>query len=112
MLSILSPWQHSTCPHSPAPTPLPALTSGREESTALDAACGPGSLTQRILDTCPRARVIALDTDPVQPAIGSAALMQYGDRLRWLDADLRDPSWPEPDRRTPGGRNGSTTALH
>ncbi|MCD9586778.1 MULTISPECIES: class I SAM-dependent methyltransferase [Streptomyces] len=35
----------------------------------LDAACGPGSLTQRILDTCSRARVIALDADPVQPAI-------------------------------------------
>ncbi|WP_432838136.1 class I SAM-dependent methyltransferase [Dactylosporangium sp. CA-092794] len=80
--------------------------------TVVDLGCGPGSLSQRILDTYPEATVIAVDADPLLLQLGRNALAGYGDRLRWVDADLRDPTW--------AGRLGvdavdaavSTTALH
>jgi SAM-dependent methyltransferase len=79
---------------------------------ALDLGCGPGSLSQRLLERFPQARVIAVDQDPVLLAMGQGALGDVGGRLRWVDANLREPSWR--------GRIGvesvdvvlSTTALH
>ena len=79
---------------------------------ALDLGCGPGSLSQRLLQRFPQARVIAVDQDPVLLAMGQGALGDMDGRLRWVDANLREPSWR--------GRIGaasvdvalSTTALH
>jgi SAM-dependent methyltransferase len=61
--------------------------------TALDLACGPGSLSRRLLGRFPEARVIAIDFDPVMLALGRGALGTDGGRLRWIDADLVTPEW-------------------
>ena len=78
----------------------------------LDLGCGPGSLSVRLLDRMPAARVVAIDTDPVLLALGRAA---YGQRdgLRFVDVDLRSNGWTAAlglDR--PADAAVSTTALH
>jgi ubiquinone/menaquinone biosynthesis C-methylase UbiE len=79
---------------------------------AVDLACGPGSLSQRVLTRFPQARAIAVDLDPVLLAMGRGALGDMGGRLSWLEADLRDPSWSAtlPDQSAHAVL--STTALH
>jgi SAM-dependent methyltransferase len=79
---------------------------------AVDLACGPGSLSQRLLERFPRARVLAVDFDPVLLAIGRAALGTMGGSLSWAEADLRSPDWTRalPERRCDAVL--TTTALH
>ena len=60
---------------------------------ALDLACGPGSISQRLLARFPEARAIAADIDPVMLAIGRGALGTVGGRLRWIEADLASKDW-------------------
>jgi SAM-dependent methyltransferase len=65
---------------------------GGRTSTALDLACGTGTITCRLLDRFPTARSIAVDVDPVLLTIASATFA--GDnRVRIVHADLRDPAW-------------------
>lgn len=59
----------------------------------LDLGAGTGTLSRALLDRYPDARVTALDLDPVLLAIGRGALGDGGGRLRWVQADLRDPAW-------------------
>lgn len=80
--------------------------------TVLDLGCGPGSLSQRILDAYPEATAIAVDADPLLLRLGRNALTGYGDRLRWVDADLRDPSWTAALGVGRIDAAVSTTALH
>ena len=86
--------------------------TGRRDPLVLDLGCGPGSLSVRLLDRMPTARVVAIDTDPVLLALGRTA---YGDRdgLRFADVDLRSDGWTGAlglDR--PADAAVSTTALH
>lgn len=76
----------------------------------VDLGSGPGSLSRRILDRLPEARVTAIDMDPVLLAIGRHALGDMGGRLHWLDADLRS-RW---SAQAEGAVHAavSTTALH
>jgi SAM-dependent methyltransferase len=60
--------------------------------TVVDLACGPGTVTRRLLDRLPAARSIAVDVDPVLLAIASATFVD-DDRVRIVRADLRDPTW-------------------
>ncbi len=86
--------------------------AGRRDPLVLDLGCGPGSLSVRLLDRMPGARVIAIDTDPVLLALGRAA---YGDRdgLRFADVDLRSDGWTGAlDLDRPADAALSTTALH
>lgn len=79
---------------------------------AIDLACGPGSLTQRLLHRFPRARSVAVDFDPVLLKLGGEALRPLGARVRWIEADLRRLDWVE---QLPEGRVDAvltTTALH
>ncbi len=62
-----------------------------QDFQVLDLACGPGSLSLRILQRFPQARVTAVDLDPLLLAIARGALAQYGDRIRIIQADLADP---------------------
>ncbi|MGQ0572587.1 MAG: class I SAM-dependent methyltransferase [Pseudonocardia sp.] len=64
------------------------------EIVVLDLAAGPGSISERVLRRLPRARCVAVDVDPVLVSVGRGALAGFGDRLRWVQADLRDPDWP------------------
>ncbi|MGI8447479.1 MAG: class I SAM-dependent methyltransferase [Streptosporangiaceae bacterium] len=86
--------------------------AGRPDPLVLDLGCGPGSLSLRLLDRLPAARVVAIDTDPVLLALGRTA---YGQRdgLRFADLDLRSNGWTAAlglDR--PADAAVSTTALH
>jgi SAM-dependent methyltransferase len=86
--------------------------TSRDDPLVLDLGCGPGSLAVRLLARIPRARVVAIDDDPLLLALGRAA---YGERpgLRFTDQDLRIPGWSAaiaPDRAADAAV--STTALH
>ena len=83
-----------------------------ERFVALDLACGPGSLASRLLARFPQARCIALDYDPVLLQLGQQVLRDMQGRLRWLEADLRDPSWPDQLGEPQVDAVLSTTALH
>lgn len=79
---------------------------------ALDLACGPGSLSQRLLARFPHARCVAVDLDPVLLAIGQGAVGTYGGRLRWLEGDLRGDEWADHLGEATFDTAVSTTALH
>jgi SAM-dependent methyltransferase len=64
-----------------------------ERFIALDLACGPGSISQRLLHRFPKASSVALDFDPVLLLLGQNELGNMQGRLRWVEADLRDPAW-------------------
>ncbi|HSP64655.1 MAG TPA: class I SAM-dependent methyltransferase [Candidatus Deferrimicrobium sp.] len=78
--------------------------------SVVDLGSGPGSLSRRILDRLPGARVTAIDMDPVLLAIGRHALGDQAGRLHWLDADLRSRWKPAGEGRADAAV--STTALH
>jgi SAM-dependent methyltransferase len=80
--------------------------------TALDLGCGPGSLSQRLLRRFPRARVVAIDYDPVVLRLGREALSSLRRRITWVDANIGRPGWPMqlPVQRVDAAV--STTALH
>jgi SAM-dependent methyltransferase len=80
--------------------------------TALDLGCGPGSLTQRLLHRFPRARVVAVDYDPVILRLGREALAPLRRRITWVDAKIGSEAWT---KHLPVSRFDaavSTTALH
>lgn len=83
-----------------------------EEFVALDLACGPGAISQRLLARFPRARSVAVDLDPVLLAMGEAVLGDAGGRLRWVEADLTDPGWTARLDESSFDAVLSTTALH
>ncbi|WP_265975022.1 class I SAM-dependent methyltransferase [Brucella intermedia] len=87
--------------------------------TVIDAACGPGSLSRRLLDRFPSATVIAVDADVMLLEMARVSLASEANRARVIEADLRDASWSEKvreaatsiDADTPSALV-STTALH
>jgi SAM-dependent methyltransferase len=86
--------------------------TGRKDPLIIDLGCGPGSLTDRLLDRIPEATVVAVDADPVMLALARAA---HSGRpgLRFVSVDLRHPGWAAKlslDR--PADAAVSTTALH
>lgn len=83
-----------------------------ESFTAVDLACGPGALSERLLVRFPAAHSIALDYDPVLLSLGQGALGEQGGRLRWVEADLAAPDWPGRLGTTAVDAVLSTTALH
>src|SRR5215470_14992074 len=83
-----------------------------ERFVALDAACGPGSLSQRLLSRFPQARCVALDYDPVLLLLGQQVLGEMQGRLRWVEADLRNPAWLNQLGEQQVDAVLSTTALH
>ncbi|MGE3288824.1 MAG: trans-aconitate 2-methyltransferase [Pseudonocardia sp.] len=78
----------------------------------LDLACGPGSVSARVLDRFPDAEVVAVDLDPLLLALGR---LDRSGRARgpvWVHADLRDPGWTDRLPVTCFDAIVSTTALH
>ncbi|HET8841672.1 MAG TPA: class I SAM-dependent methyltransferase [Ktedonobacteraceae bacterium] len=79
---------------------------------ALDLACGPGSLSQRLLTRFPQARCLAIDVDPVLLTLGRQALGDLDGRLTWIEHDLRDPEWNRSLGVSQVDAVLTTTALH
>jgi len=79
----------------------------------IDLGCGPGSLAQRVADRLPHAHVVAVDADPLLLELGRQAVGDRGGRIRWVDADLRDPELVKRiDLKEVADAAISTTALH
>lgn len=89
---------------------LEALLS--EPFVALDLACGPGSISQRLLSRFPQARCIAVDIDPILVLLGQQTLGSMQGRLRWVEADISQPSWIAQLGEEHVDAVLSTTALH
>ncbi|HEY7094935.1 MAG TPA: class I SAM-dependent methyltransferase, partial [Ktedonobacterales bacterium] len=83
-----------------------------QEFVALDLACGPGAISQRLLERFPHARCVAVDYDPALLALGQGALGDADGRLRWVEADLREPDWIARLGESRLDAVLSTTALH
>lgn len=56
----------------------------------LDLACGPGSLAAMAIERFPDSHVVGVDLDPVLVELGRRTL---GERVEWVEADLREPGW-------------------
>jgi SAM-dependent methyltransferase len=72
------------------------------ELVALDLACGPGAISQRLLARFPRARSVAVDLDPVLLALGQGALGTMDGRLRWVGIAASLPGDDDRSRPPPG----------
>lgn len=83
-----------------------------ESFHVLDLACGPGSLADRVLRAFPRARVTAVDYDPVLLRLAGDVLAEYGDRATVVDTDLVRADWAEPLAGDRIDAVVSSTALH
>lgn len=78
----------------------------------VDLACGPGSVSARVLDRFPGVTCVAVDYDPMLLELGRLALAGHGDRVAFREADLWDPTWTRVlDGRRPHAVL-SSTALH
>ncbi|MGH3848725.1 MAG: class I SAM-dependent methyltransferase, partial [Pseudonocardiaceae bacterium] len=75
----------------------------------LDLACGPGSLSDRTIARFRNAEVVGLDLDPVMLELGRRTL---GDRVQWIEADLRSPDWTQRLSTVKFDAVVSATALH
>jgi SAM-dependent methyltransferase len=86
--------------------------TGRPDPLIIDLGCGPGSLSVRLLERIPAARIVAVDADPVMLALAQAAYGGTGS-LRFTSIDLRAPGWTAKlDLDRPADAAVSTTALH
>lgn len=82
---------------------------GRPDPVVIDLGCGPGSLSARLRERLPEARVIAVDADPLLLGLGRAAYPY----LTFVSADLREPGWTRAlGLDGPADAAVSTTALH
>jgi trans-aconitate methyltransferase len=88
------------------------LVTGGGPLAVLDLACGPGSLSRRVLERFPDARVTAIDFDPVLLALAAHDLAEFGDRCRVVDGDLAGRAWADALDGEITTVAVSTTALH
>lgn len=58
------------------------------DETVLDAGCGSGRLSEKLLERLPRGRLIALDSSQNMLREAKAALHRFGDKVTYLKADL------------------------
>jgi trans-aconitate 2-methyltransferase len=63
----------------------------RGDEGVLDAGCGSGRVTELLAERLPRGRVIALDGSPAMLDQARDRLDRFGDRIRFVEADLSRP---------------------
>ncbi len=61
------------------------------DETVLDAGCGSGRVTERLLERLPAGRVVAVDGSPSMLAAARERLAPFGDRVTYVLADLGSP---------------------
>jgi trans-aconitate 2-methyltransferase len=66
------------------------------DETVLDAGCGSGRVTERLLERLPLGHVIALDGSPSMMEAARERLARFGDRVTTIVADLGSPLHLEP----------------
>jgi ubiquinone/menaquinone biosynthesis C-methylase UbiE len=81
------------------------------ELRLVDLCSGPGSLTARLLETLPSAHVTAVDWDPWLLEMGRRTV-EGGQRVSWVEADLRRPDWTEALPNTEFHAVLVVTAMH
>lgn len=79
---------------------------------AIDLACGPGSISKRMLERFSNATSVAVDYDPVLLHIGKSVLGNADKRLTWVEANLRERGWYMKLPYSGFDVIMSTTALH
>lgn len=78
----------------------------------IDLACGPGSISQRVLNRFSNSSSIAVDLDPILLKLGQEAVGTFDGRLQWVEADLNEQNWIDNLPVTKVDAVLSTTALH
>ncbi len=63
----------------------------RGDETVLDAGCGTGRVTEHLLRRLPGGRVVALDASPAVVAEARRRLASWGQRVKYVCADLAQP---------------------
>jgi trans-aconitate 2-methyltransferase len=81
----------------------------RGDETVLDACCGSGRVTEQLAERLPTGHVIALDASPSMVAAARERLGRFGERVRYVVADLGEPL---PLDRASVDAILSTAALH
>ena len=66
----------------------------RGDERVLDAGCGSGRLTERLLERLPRGSVVALDGSAAMLEEAARRLARFGDRVTYVRADLAAPPLP------------------
>jgi SAM-dependent methyltransferase len=85
--------------------------NGVTRPLVVDLGCGPGSLTTRLASALPEAEIVGVDADPL--LLGLAQASGVRDGVRFVRADLADPSWPDAlGIDAPWDAAVSSTALH
>jgi SAM-dependent methyltransferase len=64
-------------------------------ASVVDVGCGTGSVTAAVLRALPDSRAVGVDLDPAMLVLAEARLKAFGDRVRLVQADLREPAWME-----------------
>ncbi|MFF5114347.1 class I SAM-dependent methyltransferase [Streptosporangium sp. NPDC000509] len=82
------------------------------DPTVLDLACGPGSITERVLSRFPRARAVAVDHDPVLTRLARSVLARHDDRATVVECDLAHAGWSSALPDLSFDAVLSSTALH
>jgi ubiquinone/menaquinone biosynthesis C-methylase UbiE len=82
-----------------------------EPDVILDLGCGAGSVSLRLAEAFPKARVLGLDIDGTLLVLARARCAALADRVSFVEADLRSSSWTA---HVPDGCDAavSATALH
>jgi trans-aconitate methyltransferase len=66
----------------------------RGDETVMDAGCGTGRLTAKLVERLPRGRVVALDASPAMLEVAKRELARFGDKVTFVRASLGEESLP------------------
>jgi SAM-dependent methyltransferase len=80
-------------------------------TSIVDLGCGPGSLTIRLLEAFPDIQIIGIDVDPTLLPLAQLRTARFGEQIRFIQKDLRDPAWTAVFSEQVGAVV-SATALH
>ena len=89
-----SSYDRISAPHAAMGAPTLERLELRGDERVLDAGCGSGRLTERLLERLPRGTVVALDGSAGMLDEARARLARFGDRVIYVRADLGSPPLP------------------